>query len=37
MISGDCTPSVDGEFRDAFNLLAKATLNQLKENDYLAR
>ena len=35
MNHGDCSPSLDMEFREVFTALAKCTYKQLKENEYL--
>ena len=35
MNHGDCSPSLDMEFREVFTALAKCTYKQLKENGYL--
>ena len=35
MDHGDCSPSLDIEFKEVFTALAKCTYKQLKENEYL--
>ena len=35
MNHGDCSPSLDMEFREVFTVLAKCTYKQLKENGYI--
>ena len=35
MNHGDCSPSLDTEFKEVFTALAKCNYKQLKENEYL--